>query len=370
MEKHLLIFFMEKDISILLIEDNAGDVRLILEMLKEIKIPLDSLKVFSNLKEAFQFDVPGVNISLVLLDLTLPDSDGVETVSEVRKKFPNSVIVILTGISDEHIALSALREGAQDYLIKGESTSKELDKVIRFSTERQSIITRLNRSNAELKATKEELRELASHLQKIREEEQTTIAREVHDELGQLLTGLKMDVSWIRRRVDSKEEEIANKFKDVNQMIDETVKSVRRIAYQLRPGIIDDLGLNAALEWQSMEFQKRTGVKCTFYSEIDDAILNKEIVTNFFRIYQEALTNAIRHSQATEVTSGLFSDGNFFILNIHDNGIGFNQDDVSNKHTLGLVGMRERSTMISGTLKIESVPKKGTTVVLKVPIVK
>ncbi|MBK8585949.1 MAG: response regulator [Bacteroidetes bacterium] len=361
---------MEKVIKILLIEDNAGDVRLILEMLKEINIPLESLLVLSNLKEAFEIDVPGADISLVLLDLTLPDSDGVETVSEVRKKFPNSVIVILTGMSDEHIALSALREGAQDYLIKGESTSKELDKVIRFSTERQSIITRLNKSNAELIATKQELRELASHLQKIREEERTTISREIHDELGQLLTGLKMDVSWIRKKTDPQEEEIVNKFKDVNQMIDDTVKSVRKIAYELRPGILDDLGLNAALEWQSMEFQKRSGIRCSFYSEIDDAILNKEIVTNIFRIYQETLTNVIRHSEATKVTCGLFSDGNSYILNIHDNGKGFDQADVNTKHTLGLVGMRERSTMISGSLKIESIPMKGTTVVLKVPVVK
>ena len=170
---------MEKAIKILLIEDNAGDVRLILEMLKEINIPQDSIMVLSNLKDVFKIDVRGADISLVLLDLTLPDSDGVETVSEVRRKFPNSVIVILTGMSDEHIALSALREGAQDYLIKGESTSKELDKVIRFSTERQSIITRLNKSNAELIATKQELRELASHLQNIREAERTTIAREI-----------------------------------------------------------------------------------------------------------------------------------------------------------------------------------------------
>lgn len=153
-------------------------------------------------------------------------------------------------------------------------------------------------------------------------------------------------------------------------MIDDTVKSVRRIAYELRPGILDDLGLNAALEWQSMEFQKRTGIECTFYSELDDAILNKEIVTSIFRIYQEALTNVIRHSKATKVTSGLFSDGDSYILNIQDNGKGFDQDDVANKHTLGLVGMRERSTMISGTLKIESIPLKGTTVVLKVPVVK
>ncbi len=361
---------MEKAIKILLIEDNAGDVRLILEMLKEINIPQDSIMVLSNLKDVFKIDVRGADISLVLLDLTLPDSDGVETVSEVRRKFPNSVIVILTGMSDEHIALSALREGAQDYLIKGESTSKELDKVIRFSTERQSIITRLNKSNAELIATKQELRELASHLQNIREAERTTIAREIHDELGQLLTGLKMDVSWIRKKTDPKEEDILNKFKDLNQMIDDTVKSVRRIAYELRPGILDDLGLNAALEWQSMEFQKRTGIECTFYSELDDAILNKEIVTSIFRIYQEALTNVIRHSKATKVTSGLFSDGDSYILNIQDNGKGFDQDDVANKHTLGLVGMRERSTMISGTLKIESIPLKGTTVVLKVPVVK
>ena len=142
---------MTKKSNILLIEDNEGDVRLILEMLKEIGISTDLLIVNSGLKDALEIEIPPDGISLVLLDLTLPDSDGVQTVSEIRKKFPNSVIVILTGMSDEHIALSALREGAQDYLIKGESSSKELDKVIRFSTERQSIITSLNQSNSELK---------------------------------------------------------------------------------------------------------------------------------------------------------------------------------------------------------------------------
>ncbi len=356
-----------KNTNILLIEDNEGDVRLILEMLKEIGISRDLLIVNSGLKDALELEIPPDRISLVLLDLTLPDSDGVQTVSEIRKKFPNSVIVILTGMSDEHIALSALREGAQDYLIKGESSSKELDKVIRFSTERQSIITSLNQSNAELVATKEELRKLASHLQSIREEERTTISREIHDELGQQLTGLKMDVAWMKKRIDSNEKEILDKFRDINQMIDDTVKAVRRIAYELRPGILDDLGLNAALEWHSVEFEKRTGIACSFHSGIDDTVLNKDIVTSIFRIYQESLTNVIRHSKATSVKSTLEADPESFILNIQDNGKGFDQKDAGNKHTLGLLGMRERSSMMSGTLKIESIPNMGTSIVLKVP---
>lgn len=351
-----------------MIEDNPGDVRLILEMLKDINIPKESLLVLPNLHEAFAKEINGNDISLVLLDLTLPDSDGVETVSEVRKRFPSSAIVILTGMSDEHIALSALREGAQDYLIKGESSSKELNKVIRFSTERQSIITRLNKSNTELTTTKQELRNLASHLQKIREEERTAIAREIHDELGQQLTGLKMDVAWIKKKIDPKGGEIAEKFADINETIDNTVKTVRKIAYELRPGILDDLGLNAAMEWQSNEFQKRTGIHSLFHSEIDDEKLNKEKVTSIFRIYQEALTNVIRHAQATEVNSTLTSDGENYLLHIHDNGIGFTQNDIENKKTLGLLGMRERSRMISGYLKIESVPQNGTTVILKVPV--
>ncbi len=357
-----------KSANILLIEDNQGDVRLILEMLKEIGISADSLIVLSGLSEALAMEIPKDGISLVLLDLTLPDSDGVATVSEIRKKFPSSVIVILTGMSDEHIALSALREGAQDYLIKGESSSKELDKVIRFSTERQMIITSLNESNSELNDTKEELRKLASHLQKIREEERTTIAREIHDELGQQLTGLKMDVAWMKKRIDSNDKDILDKFSDINLMIDDTVKSVRRIAYELRPGILDDLGLNAALEWHSLEFQKRTGIGCSFHSGIDDADLNKDIVTSIFRIYQEALTNIIRHSQATNVKSTLEAEGDNYILKIQDNGKGFDQKDTASKHTLGLLGMRERSSMISGTLKIESVPNMGTSIVLKVPV--
>ena len=356
-----------KGTNILLIEDNEGDVRLILEMLKEIGISSESLIVHSGLNDALDMIIPPAGISLVLLDLTLPDSDGVATVSEVRKKFPSSVLVILTGMSDEHIALSALREGAQDYLIKGESNSKELDKVIRFSTERQMIITSLNQSNSELKDTKEELRKLASHLQTIREEERTTIAREIHDELGQQLTGLKMDVAWMKKKIDSKNKVIIDKFTEINHVIDDTVKTVRRIAYELRPGILDDLGLNAALEWHSIEFQRRTGIICSFHSGIDDTILNKEIVTSIFRIYQESLTNVIRHSQATSVKSSLVEDLENYILDIQDNGKGFDQKDASNKNTLGLLGMRERSSMISGTLKIESVPSMGTLIVLKVP---
>jgi signal transduction histidine kinase len=177
-----------------------------------------------------------------------------------------------------------------------------------------------------------------------------------------------MDVAWLKKKIDPKEEDIANKFKDVNQLIDDTVKSVRRIAYELRPGILDDLGLIAALEWHSMEFQKRTGIKCTFHSDLDDTILSKDVVTSFFRIYQEALTNIIRHSHATEVKSTLASDGANYILMIHDNGKGFDQEDVKNKDTLGLIGMRERSKMLAGSLTIESVPMKGTLVILMVPI--
>lgn len=353
---------------IILIEDNPGDVRLIIEHLYDNDIRTDNLEVFNNLNDAIAIADNKYQDALILLDLSLPDSDGIGTVSKIRKYYPNNVIVVLTGMHDEHLALQALREGAQDYLIKGESTSKEIGKVIRFSIERQNIITRLNKSNRELEDAKNELRTLASHLQNIREEERTNIAREVHDELGQQLTGIKMDVSWLKKKIVMVEPEIKNKFIEMNHNIEEAVNSIRRIAYQLRPAILDDLGLNAALEWQTTEFQRRTGIKCEFESQLNDTNFNKATATSIFRIYQESLTNVSRHSLASEVNSMMFTDDLNCILEIKDNGQGFDTELVGKKSTLGLLGMKERSIMIGAMLEIQSELKKGTCVRLKVPI--
>lgn len=230
-----------------------------------------------------------------------------------------------------------------------------------------SDITEKLRSRQELENSRDQLRNLSSYLEKVREEERTSIAREIHDELGQQLTGLKMDVSWVARRLKDNDEVVTEKIQGMIQLIDDTVKTVRKIASELRPGILDDLGLIAALDWQSKEFEKRTGIKCNFKSDQLDHHFNKNISTGIFRIYQEALTNVARHANASQVDSSIsVHDSNFVEITVQDNGIGI-KNELSDRSTLGLIGMRERAYMMNGELQISSNEGKGTRIYLKIP---
>lgn len=223
------------------------------------------------------------------------------------------------------------------------------------------------KSKEELEASRDQLRNLSSYLEKVRETERTNIAREIHDELGQQLTGLKMDVSWISKRIKNKEPLIEEKIQGMSKLIDDTVKTVRKIASELRPGILDDLGLVAALDWQSKEFEKRTGIKCYFTTDNIDHHFNKTISTGIFRIYQEALTNVARHSKASRVDSSIFINNDEMIdITIKDNGIGMSNENQG-RSTLGLVGMKERAFMLDGQLVIESNEGNGTRINLKIP---
>lgn len=220
----------------------------------------------------------------------------------------------------------------------------------------------------ELRQSHEQLRQLSSHLQTIREEERTNIAREIHDELGQQLTGLKMDITWLGKKVSKESDFVSSKIESILSLIDDIIKTVRKISSDLRPGVLDDLGLVAALEWQSTEFQKRSGIKSVFKSGLDGHQFDRQTGTGVFRIYQEALTNIMRHAQATEVSASLQMQAGGLILTVNDNGKGFNTGSIGSKKTLGLIGMKERAFMMGGELEITSVEGKGTALTLKVPI--
>ncbi len=230
-------------------------------------------------------------------------------------------------------------------------------------------ITRLVEVENKLRTRTEEIEELTAHLEGVREEERTRIAREIHDELGQQLTGLKMDASWIGKRIKTEDRSIHEKLFTMISLIDETVKTVRRIASELRPGILDDLGLIPALEWQSQEFKKRTGVQSEFNTHLNDFHPERNLATNIFRVYQEALTNIARHANATSVESVLEQKGNFIWLTIKDNGEGFDLNSVRTKNSLGLIGMKERARMFHGELIIERNNPRGTIIILKTPLV-
>ncbi len=231
----------------------------------------------------------------------------------------------------------------------------------------QQEISERTRAEAELKRSQEQLRDLASHLQSIREEERSQIAREIHDELGQALTALKMDVHWLRHKLPKDQLLLSGKIKSMSGLIDTTVQSVRRISSELRPKLLDDLGLSAAMEWQANEFMSRAGIECHISSEPEDIILDQARSTAFFRIFQETLTNIARHAQATEVEVMLQEDTEAVELVVRDNGKGITESQIANAKSLGIIGMRERVHSLGGDLKIAGVPQKGTTVEVRIP---
>ncbi|MGE5107875.1 MAG: sensor histidine kinase, partial [Sphingobacteriales bacterium] len=191
---------------------------------------------------------------------------------------------------------------------------------------------------------------------------------DIHDELGQQLTVLKMDISWLNKKLTTNDPIIKQKTKELEEMADDTIKTVRRISSELRPSLLDNLGLVAALEWQSREFEKRTGIKTRFAAEAPFIKLPDKIATGLFRIFQESLTNVARHAQATSIHLSLKIENNKILMNINDNGKGFIPGNIKNNETLGILGMRERALILGGKYIIQSEPGEGTMVKVIIPI--
>lgn len=230
-------------------------------------------------------------------------------------------------------------------------------------------MTGLKQAEERLRESGEQLRALSAHIQSIREEERTSLARDIHDDLGQALTGLKLDLSRLSRKPPRDPELLSREIKAMEGLIDETIKTVRRISADLRPGVLDDLGLISAVEWQAEEFQRRTGIECFFARGIDDSRLDPELATALFRILQEALTNVARHSRATCVHVTLEEEATCVRLIVEDNGIGIaEQQALHLKNSLGLLGMRERARLFGGDVSMEGVEGKGTTLRAVIPL--
>jgi signal transduction histidine kinase len=217
------------------------------------------------------------------------------------------------------------------------------------------------------RVARDELRDLTAYLQDAREEERTRIAREVHDEFGQLLTALKMDLSWLAKRLPSDEPQLEEKADAMSDMIDRSFEVVRRVSSELRPGILDDLGVAAAIEWQAELYAERSGI--AFRLDLDEAAetLDRESSTALFRILQEALTNVGRHAEAEEVRIDLRVGPDDVTLVVADDGRGITPDEISGQESLGLVGMRERARALGGEVTIEGVPGEGSRVTASIP---
>ncbi len=228
-------------------------------------------------------------------------------------------------------------------------------------------ISERKRTEEELHQANEQLHRLSAYLQDIREEERKGIAREIHDELGQQLTGLKMDISWAMKKCRTGDL-IHEKLLGMNELTDHTIATVRRISSELRPSVLDDLGLTEALDWQSAEFEKRYDTKIRFTPPYAELNVSPAIATGLFRIYQESLTNIARHANAKKILASLERMDDMLILRVTDDGMGFDTVAIAGKGTFGLLGIRERTLMMGGNCTIFSQPGKGTAITISIPM--
>jgi signal transduction histidine kinase len=224
------------------------------------------------------------------------------------------------------------------------------------------------RTEDEFRRSTDQLRELSARLQSVREEERTHIARVIHDELGQTLTGLKMDVAWLQRHLDRQQPAVLEKTQAMSDLIDTTIQTVRRISSELRPGILDDLGLVATIEWQIQEFQTRSGIQGKLISAPEETTLDADGATAVFRIFQEILANVARHARATQVQVTLEESASFLTLQVQDNGRGMTESEIGSPKSIGLLGMRERARLRAGEVQFHGTPGKGTTVTVRLPL--
>jgi PAS domain S-box-containing protein len=227
-------------------------------------------------------------------------------------------------------------------------------------------VTESKKAEETMRQSYAQIRSLTNHLQNIREEERTRIAREIHDELGQKLTVMKMDVSSLIKGV-SGDKAITEKLRDLTDLLDSTLQSVRKISTELRPSLLDDLGLFAAIEWHMKEFEKRSGIKTHFNQPEVELELDDRVKTAIFRIVQESLTNVARHADARQVNVDFLQNEHKMVLQIQDDGKGFDGQKALEGKTLGILGMRERAESLGWHFEIKSSPEKGTTVLVKIP---
>jgi two-component system sensor histidine kinase UhpB len=427
----------------------------------------------------------------VLLDLFLPDSQGIGTLTRMHAAKPGMPIVVLSSLDDEVLGVQLLRGGAQDYLVKEELTGSLLRRSLRYAVERkraevelrrseiflESIvenipdmifvkdarelrfvrfnkageellgharrnligksdydffpadeadfftradrdvlrnrevldipeepiltkgkglrylhtkkipivdendhplyllgisedITERKRAENELQRSFELLRTLSQRLEVVREQERTRIARELHDELGVRMTCMKMDLARLLAMMRDPlfpREKMEEKIRSMGTEVDTTIAEVQRLASELRPGLLDDLGLVAAIEWQCQDFERRSGIRCLCEASFDEIKISPSRATAAFRICQEALINIARHARATFVRVLVKESGDDVLIEVQDNGQGIPAEKVNEAGSLGLLGMKERSMAIGGRLEIAGWPGKGTTVTLRFP---
>jgi signal transduction histidine kinase len=337
------------------------------------------------------------DFAVILLDVSMPGMDGFET-AEAIHSHPRSasvpIIFVTAHYADEIHRLKGYQRGAVDYLftpiipqilqtkvavfvelakknLQLQHQKRELEQLNSDLQEQRkqdlAHIHEREQAEAALRQSQEELRELASYQERIKEDERKRIAREIHDELGQNLLALRIDIAMLHARTGATHPKLNKKVHGVLDQIDSTMKAMRAIINNLRPTVLD-LGLNAAIEWQVKEFQRRTGIACELDMPDTEMAMDDGRATALFRILQESLNNVFRHARATKAKIELYDKGDRLFMRVADNGIGIFPGCRRKANSFGLVGIKERISTLGGELTIDTAPDTGTTLTVSIPV--
>ncbi len=351
-----------RNLHILYLEDVEADALLIAEKLREegFRFDYDLVSTGSD----FVSRLMSGSYDLILSDYNLPGFSGIAALMNAKRLAPDTPFICISGTIGEDLAVELVQLGASDYILK--------DRLSRLPVAIESAFRELEAEKARLRAEEEvismrdSLQMLNRRLNEIREDERAAISREIHDNLGQSLTALKIDIQFLQERLPRDSEECL-KLEAMSNTVTEMIGDVRRIAAELRPPILDDLGLPAAMEWYIREFEKRTGIKCTAtIGNIQFSDSRKNLA--LYRILQEALTNVVRHADAARVKIELSRDVTTLFMTVRDDGRGFDESKIRSTKSLGFVGIRERLKLSGGLLDIVSGPGRGTTLKVSIPL--
>ena len=353
--------------SVLIVDDNPSKLKAIIAMVSRMGLDIttatsgrDALRLL--LKQDF---------AVILLDVKMPIMDGFETATLIHGR-PRSahtpVIFITAEASTDSDRFRGYTMGAVDYIFSP-IMPEVLCAKVRVFVDLYYLQRKLLLKTDELVESKQLLHQLASHQEKIKEEERKRIAREIHDELGQNMLALRIDASLLHERTANSHPRLNQKAKYALDQIDATIKSVRAFINDLRPPVLD-LGLQAAIEWQVEEFRRRSNIACELQvvSECFDIGLDEHTATALFRILQESLTNILRHSRATTTRVVLERAGCLLSMEVADNGVGLPSGNRRNRQSFGLQGIEERLRMLGGTLTIDSAPGRGVSMKVSIPV--
>lgn len=349
-------------VQVLQVEDNPGDARLMEILLAKSKSPVFSCNTAFRLEHALDF-LETQKSDVILLDLGLPDATGLEALERIRKKSSEIPIVVLTGLDDNAMALDALHQGAQDYLVKGSFEDKLVSRILQYSIERSSAIKELSRVNQELVNEMNERKQLEKAILEVREEEQRRLGRDLHDDLGQQLTGIALMTKLLVNRLNEKRGFQAKEAESVLQKVNLAIDTTRRISKGLYAVELESNDLISALDNLVTRVREASGMVCSFSDRSRYFAPKVGMNQHIYRIVQEALNNASKHGRAKSISVEIASDRGETTLTVKDDGIGFSFDtDI--KNGLGLQIMKFRAGVIGADLRILSSLGQGTIISL------